>query len=73
MLAVEPRLVIPKDVSLQFMCYAKIKVITLNGETITFKGPGLLPDLDTLYKVAVDDERYWPVLFEKERNFDQLA
>ncbi|XP_017782212.1 PREDICTED: anaphase-promoting complex subunit 1 [Nicrophorus vespilloides] len=71
-MAVEPRLIIPKDITVGRMCYANICVIKLDGTTLNFRGPGLIPDLNTLYKVSIKDERYWPVVFERERNWDQL-
>lgn len=71
-LGVEPRLVIPKEVHIDEICYANLSVVKLNGTTINLKGPGIIPDLRTLIRVAVNDERYWPVLFEKGRNWELL-
>lgn len=71
-LAVEPRLLIPKDVHTGESCYALIKVETMKGEVYHVKGPGTIPDLDTLHKVSVDDERYWPVEFKRGKNWDAL-
>ncbi|KAJ8932971.1 hypothetical protein NQ314_014302 [Rhamnusium bicolor] len=71
-LAVEPRLLIPKDVHLDEICYANLKVVKLNGTVINIKGPGIIPDLNTLIKVAVDDERYWPVVFQRGQNWELL-
>lgn len=73
MLAVEPRLVIPKDVLSDDICYAKLRVVKLGGEELKIKGPGLIPDINSLTKVVVDDERYWPVVFERGRNWDLLT
>lgn len=72
-LAVEPRLLIPKDVALDQMCYANIKVTQLDGQMIEMKAPCLLPDLNTIYEVKVHDPRYWPVTFQKGKNFDKLT
>lgn len=71
-LAVEPRLIIPKDVGLGRMCYAHIKVTHLDGSSTFVKGPGIIPDLNTISKVEINDERYWPVVFERGRNWEQL-
>ncbi|KAJ8917136.1 hypothetical protein NQ315_012628 [Exocentrus adspersus] len=71
-LAVEPRLVIPKDIHLDEICYANLKIVKLNGTVIDIKAPGIIPDLSTLVKVAVEDERYWPVVFERGRNWELL-
>ncbi|XP_050315622.1 anaphase-promoting complex subunit 1 [Anthonomus grandis grandis] len=72
-LAVEPRLVIPKDVLYDDICYAKLRVVKLSGDEITIKAPGLIPDVNSLARVMVDDERYWPVVFERGRNWDLLT
>lgn len=73
MLAVEPRLLIPKDVALDQMCYANIKVVKLDGSVLEMKAPGLLPDLNHVLEVRVHDQRYWPVIFRKEKNFNKLT
>lgn len=54
------------------MCYAQIKVTYLDGSTAIVRGPGIIPDLNALSKVEINDERYWPVVFERGRNWDQL-
>lgn len=72
-LAVEPRLLIPKDIKAGSMCYAKVKVTKLDGTSSTIQGPGIIPDLNTLSRVEVCDERYWAVVFERGRNWDQLV
>ncbi|CAH0559464.1 unnamed protein product [Brassicogethes aeneus] len=71
-LAVEPRVVIPRDVHLGKTCYANLRVVTLEGSELRVKGPGILPDLSTLTKVSLEDDRYWPVVFERGRNWDLL-
>lgn len=71
-LAVEPRLLIPWDVHTEKRCYALLKVVNMNGETHYVKGPGPIPSLDTLLEVSVDDERYWPVEFKRDKNWDVL-
>ncbi|KAF5270424.1 hypothetical protein FQR65_LT05612 [Abscondita terminalis] len=58
-LAVEPRLIIPKDVSTGRICYASLKVVYLDGSHLFLKSPCLIPDLNLLAKVSVEDERYW--------------
>ncbi|GJQ69220.1 putative complex, subunit [Trypoxylus dichotomus] len=71
-LAVEPRLLIPRDVMMGRMCYANIKVVKIDGTEINIKGPGLIPELSSLYKVCIADDRYWPVVFERGRNWELL-
>lgn len=41
-------------------------------ETFTLMAPCLLPELDTLDRVFVDDDNYWPIYFEKKINWKQL-
>lgn len=71
-LAVEPRLIIPRDVRTTRMCYTDISVVYLDGSQAHMRAPCLLPDLNTLSRVSVQDERYWPVVFERGRNWDKL-
>ncbi|XP_018321370.1 anaphase-promoting complex subunit 1 isoform X3 [Agrilus planipennis] len=71
-LAVESRIVIPKDISTGKMCYAWLTVIFLNGKREVMKGPCLIPDLNSLLRVSIDDDRHWPVVFERGRNWDLL-
>ncbi|KAL1501054.1 hypothetical protein ABEB36_006453 [Hypothenemus hampei] len=72
-LAVEPRLVILKDVFTDEICYAQLKIVKLDGTELSIKAPGLIPDINSLTKVIVDDLRYWPVVFERGRNWDLLT
>lgn len=71
-LAVEPRLLVPRDVITGRMCYVNLAMVKLNGNSLSMRAPCLLPDLTTLSRVSVQDERYWPVVFERGRNWDQL-
>uniref|UniRef100_A0A1Y1M734 Uncharacterized protein n=1 Tax=Photinus pyralis TaxID=7054 RepID=A0A1Y1M734_PHOPY len=71
-LAVEPRLIIPKDVGTSRICYARLKVVNLDGSFAYLRGPCIVPDLNFLSKVSVEDDRYWRVEFERGRNWEQL-
>ncbi|CAG0891814.1 unnamed protein product [Darwinula stevensoni] len=76
-LAVEPRLVIPCDTRTLQPCYTHLRVLYLDtpwysNEELTIRAPCLLPPLDTIYKVEVKDSRYWPIVFEKGKNWDTL-
>lgn len=68
----EPRLFIPKDIITGRMCYANLKLVNLKGVAINSRAPCILPSLETLSKVMVDDERYWSLEFERGRNWEQL-
>lgn len=71
-LAVEPRLIVPKDVHLLKCCYASLTVIKIDGTKSYLRAPGIIPDLNTLKEVSIDDERYWPVVFKRGKNWDTL-
>lgn len=71
-LAAQPRLLLPRDVSTSRLCYANLQIIRLDGVELQLKAPCLLPELDGLARIAVTDDRYWPVAFERGRNWDRL-
>ncbi|CAB3228222.1 unnamed protein product [Arctia plantaginis] len=71
-LAVEARLILPRDLSTEKLCYAHIQVIDLQGVVKEMKAPCIIPELNTLKEVKINDPRYWPITFQKDRNWDQL-
>ncbi|XP_004520043.1 anaphase-promoting complex subunit 1 [Ceratitis capitata] len=73
-LAVEPRLFLPRDIDTKKLCLCQISVLELGSKELRRlpMAPCMLPPLHTLQKVIVDDDNYWPVCFEKERNWAQL-
>ncbi|KOB65497.1 Shattered, partial [Operophtera brumata] len=71
-LAVEPRLLLPRDLNTGKLCYAHIQVIDLKGVTIELKAPCMIPELSTLQEVKINDPRYWPVSFHRHNNWDLL-
>nr|XP_049700108.1 anaphase-promoting complex subunit 1 [Helicoverpa armigera] len=71
-LAVEARLILPRDISTEKLCYAHIQVIDLNNVVKEMKAPCIIPELDTLKEVKINDPRYWPITFQRDRNWDQL-
>ncbi|XP_071453561.1 anaphase-promoting complex subunit 1 [Hetaerina americana] len=77
-LAVEPRLLLPRDIDSGRLCYAHLTLVFLDSspfreQTITnVKAPCLLPELDLLKEVRVEDDRYWSIIFHRERNWGQL-
>lgn len=77
MLAVEPRLILPKDIDTSQHCYATIHLTfetdkeAVGQETI-LQAPCLLPQLHSLKKIELTDSRYWKILFEKHHNWQQL-
>ncbi|XP_017493946.1 PREDICTED: anaphase-promoting complex subunit 1-like, partial [Rhagoletis zephyria] len=73
-LAVEPRLFLPRDIDTKKLCLCQISVLEVGSKELRRlpMAPCMLPPLDNLQKVIVDDANYWPVCFEKERNWSQL-
>lgn len=74
-LAVEPRLFLPRDIDTKKLCLCNISVLEVGATELKRLpiAPCLLPDLDSLQKVIVDDPNYWPVSFDKNRNWEQLV
>ncbi|XP_028156342.1 anaphase-promoting complex subunit 1 isoform X2 [Ostrinia furnacalis] len=71
-LAVEPRLILPRDISNGKICYAHVQLVDLSGVVKEVQAPCILPELDTLKEVKINDPRYWPITFQRDRNWDQL-
>lgn len=74
-LAVEPRLFLPRDIDTGRLVVCKLSFIELgkNVSITVTRAPCMLPELDTLKMVVVNDPNYWPVTFERGRNWDQLT
>lgn len=71
-LAVEPRLMIPRDILSETACYTNLTVILTDDTVKTMKAPCMLPELRTVKRIEINDERYWPIIFEKDQNWNQL-
>lgn len=48
------------------------QVVDLSGAVKEMKAPCLIPELNSLCEVKVNDPRYWPMSFHKDRNWDLL-
>ena len=73
-LAVEPRLIIPRDIDSGQVVYVHMKVLSLNSsEWKELKAPCFIPQLDSLQKVIVHDPRYWKITFDKSTNWHALT
>ena len=74
-LAVEPRLFLPRDIDTKKLALCHISVLDVGSTTLRRlpMAPCLLPELKSIQKIVVDDTNYWPVSFEKGRNWDQLV
>ncbi|XP_012289018.1 anaphase-promoting complex subunit 1 [Orussus abietinus] len=76
-LAVEPRLILPRDIDSGLRCYAVVHLTFRNekladGQEAVLRAPCLLPQLDSLRKVELKDDRYWEITFERGHNWQQL-
>ncbi|CAH2041751.1 unnamed protein product, partial [Iphiclides podalirius] len=71
-LAVEARLLLPRDLSSGKLCYAHLQVIDLQGVVKEMKAPCIIPELNTLKEVRINDPRYWPIVFQRDQNWDLL-
>ncbi|XP_023031148.1 anaphase-promoting complex subunit 1 [Drosophila willistoni] len=73
-LAVEPRLFLPRDIDSHQLCLCHISVMEIGSTELRRLpiAPCILPELSSLKKVIVNDENYWPVCFERNRNWHQL-
>ncbi|TDG41004.1 hypothetical protein AWZ03_012572 [Drosophila navojoa] len=73
-LSVEPRLFLPRDIDTHQLCLCNISVLEVGSTELRRLpiAPCILPELSTLQQVVVDDENYWPICFERSRNWHQL-
>lgn len=71
-LAVERRMLIPRDVASDKYCYAKLDIVFKDGKKMEIKAPYMLPELDLLELVAVKLPRYWPMKFQRNKNWNIL-
>ncbi|KAG5683225.1 hypothetical protein PVAND_012519 [Polypedilum vanderplanki] len=73
-LAVEPRLFLPRDIDNGKLVVCKLSYIEFNQKSmVETMAPCMLPELDSLKAVYINDPNYWPVVFERGRNWDQLT
>ena len=70
-LAAEPRLLIPYDISTNQPVYVNVIVNQkqTNGEylKLKLKLPCLMPEIDTIEKLSLDDDRYWHIEINDKR------
>lgn len=72
-LAVEPRLFLPRDIDSGKLVVCKLTYIEFNQKAmVETMAPCMLPELETLKAVCINDPNYWPVTFERGRNWNQL-
>ena len=75
-LAAEPRLVIPRDIDTGKTVYVNLQCVVINknqsSEMTKLRAPCFLSELHLLEEVVVNDERYWRISFEKDKNWNCL-
>lgn len=76
-LAVEPRHLLPVDTVTGNVVYSHITVSfrptnAYGACEYVLKAPCHLPELDLLDSIALNDPRYWPVVFRRDKNWDLL-
>ncbi|XP_046750016.1 anaphase-promoting complex subunit 1 [Diprion similis] len=76
-LAAEPRLLLPRDIDTGRLCYAMVHLTfqsdnLASGQEVVLRAPCLLPELNSLRRVELRDDRYWNVVFEKGQNWERL-
>lgn len=72
-LAVEPRLFLPRDIDSGKLVVCNLSYVEFERNSLSVTiAPSMLPELDTLKAVYINDPNYWPVTFERGRNWDQL-
>lgn len=73
-LAVEPRLFLPRDIDYGKLVVCKLSYIEFDQKNLSVTmAPCILPELNTLKAVYINDPNYWPITFERGRNWDQLT
>ncbi|KAH8030098.1 hypothetical protein HPB51_006530 [Rhipicephalus microplus] len=76
-LAVEPRHLLPVDSITGNVVYSHITVSfkptnAYGACNYVLKAPCHLPELDLLDSVSLNDPRYWPITFRRDKNWDLL-
>jgi len=75
-LATEARLVIPRDIDTGKSVYVNLHCVVMNKsaccQIMKLKAPCFLSELHLLEEVVLDDERYWRISFEKDKNWESL-
>ncbi|XP_071867310.1 anaphase promoting complex subunit 1 isoform X1 [Bombus fervidus] len=76
-LAAEPRVILPRDIDSGQYCYATVHLTFESekdgdGQDLILQAPCLLPQLCTIKKIELKDDRYWEIIFVKDHNWQQL-
>lgn len=71
-LAIEPRIILPRDIDSGKLCLCSISYTIISGEIVSRMAPCMLPELDQLKSLCFQDPNYWTIKFEKGKNWDKL-
>lgn len=71
-LAVEPRIVLPRDIDTGKLCLCNVNYTTLDGLSVSKMAPCMLPELSELASVRFEDPNYWLIKFERGNNWNEL-
>ncbi|KAJ6638177.1 Anaphase-promoting complex subunit 1 [Pseudolycoriella hygida] len=73
-IAVEPRILLPRNIDTGKLCLTNVSYVALNSDNLIQLpiAPCILPELVSLKAVVLNDANYWPVFFEKGKNWEQL-
>ncbi|XP_065560963.1 anaphase-promoting complex subunit 1-like isoform X3 [Artemia franciscana] len=76
-IAAEPRLLLPRDLATSNDCSVQLRVYlkdTSHYSKVSYylKAPCLLPELSSLRKVSIEDENFWTIDFERNKNWPYL-
>lgn len=74
-LAVEARLFLPRCVDTGRLALCQLSCVRVGGEGLVEmlkNGPCMLPELEGLQRVTVSDPHFWPVTFERGKNWEQF-
>lgn len=73
-LAVEPRLLIPRDIDSGRLCVCRVSYVGMGSTQVIplRNAPCMLPELSTIKAIYIDDPYFWRIGFERGRNWEQL-
>ncbi|XP_053668809.1 anaphase-promoting complex subunit 1 [Anopheles marshallii] len=73
-LAIEPRIFIPRSIDTGKLCMCRIRYALLGKEMAPMEklAPCLLPEFDTLAWIEVCDENFWHIRFDRQFNWEIL-
>jgi anaphase-promoting complex subunit 1 len=72
-LAAEPRCIIPRDIDSHRVIGLDLALHFRDGRIERVTAPILLPDIDTIARIATASSEYWPVTLDFANNPDHLA